>query len=153
TDVFISQIGQPVVASALQENSLQLLTHAGFLRSGSTGDVLDTAVVVCQVRATEGFTEIVPEPGFAAADGEVAPVLRFVGRVEGIQARVGTMAPLRHDAVGKSIRHEAASGQQREGDIEIRHVDVLATSGTVTGIQPDQNAYDPMQGSTAVIQN
>src|SRR5262245_10377033 len=35
TDIFISQIGQPVVAAALQENSLQLCTHAGFFRRGS----------------------------------------------------------------------------------------------------------------------
>src|SRR5215475_2557791 len=66
TDIFISQIGQPVGAGTLQENSLQLCTHAGFLRGGSTGEVLDTAVVGRQVRAPEGFTEVVPEPGFAA---------------------------------------------------------------------------------------
>src|SRR5262249_56645715 len=82
TDVFISQIGQPVVAGALQENSLQLCTHAGFLRGGSTGEVLDPAVVARQVRATEGFTEVVPEPGFAAADREAATVLRLIGGVE-----------------------------------------------------------------------
>src|SRR5262249_45943520 len=141
TDVFISQIGQPVVAGTLQENSLQLLTHTGFLRGGSTGEVLDTAVVAPQVRATEGFTEIVPAPGFAAADGETATVLRLVGRVEGIQARVGAMAPLRHEAVSKSIGHEGSSGQQREGGIEIRDVDMLATSSAVPGKQRQQDAY------------
>src|SRR5712691_3019074 len=133
TDVFVSQIGQPVVAGALQENSLQLCTHAGLLRGGSTGEMLDTAVVARQIRATEGFAEIFPEPGFAAADREAATVLCLIGRVEGIQARVGAMAPLRHDAVGKGIGHEGGSGQQREGGIEIRHVDVLATSGAVPG--------------------
>src|SRR5262245_21695861 len=70
TDIFISQIGQPVGAGALQENSLQLCTHAGLLRGGSTREVLDTTVVARQVRATKGLTEIVPEPGFAAADRE-----------------------------------------------------------------------------------
>ena len=72
-------------------------------KGGSTGEVLDTAVVARQVRATEGFTEIVPEPGFAAADREAATVLRLIGGVEGIQARVGAMAPLRHDTIGKGI--------------------------------------------------
>ena len=55
--------------------------------------------------------------------------MRLIGGVEGIQARVGAMAPLRHDAVDKSIGHEGSSGQQRESGIEIRPVDVLATSG------------------------
>src|SRR5215510_2712575 len=45
TDIFVSHIGQPVIAGALQENSLQLCTHAGLLRGGSAGEVLDTAVV------------------------------------------------------------------------------------------------------------
>ena len=48
---------------------------------------------------------------------------------------------------------QGGSGQQREGGIEIRHVDVLATSGAVPGKQREQNAYDPMHGSTAVIGN
>src|SRR5262245_39741852 len=153
TDIFISQIGQPVGAGALQENGLQLGTHASLLRGGSAGEVLDTAVVARQVRAPEGFTEIVPEPGFAAADREAATVLRLIGGVEGIQARVGAMAPLWHDAVGKSIGQEGSSGQQRESGIEIRHVDVLTTSGAVPGKQREQNACDPMHGSTAVIGN
>src|SRR4029450_13633448 len=145
TDVFISQIDQPVVAGALQENSLQLGTHAGFLRGGRTGGGLNTAVVVRQVRATEGFTEVVPEPGFAAADRETATVLRLIGGVESIQTRVGAMAPLRHDVVGKGIGHKGSSGQQREGGIEIRHVDVLATSGAVSGKEREQDADDPMR--------
>src|SRR5712691_2570827 len=153
TDIFISQRGQPVVAGTLQENSLQLFAHAGLLRGGSTGEVLDTAVVARQVRATEGFTEIFPEPGLAATDREAATVLRLIGGVEGIQARVGAMAPLRHEAVGKSIGHEGSSGQQSEGGIEIRDVDVLATSDAVPGKQREQDAYDPRHGSTAVIGN
>src|SRR5262249_62377235 len=85
TDVFISQIGQPVVAGTLQENSLQLLTHTGFLRGGSTGEVIDTAEVAPQVRATEGFKEIVPEPRFAAADRATATALRLVRRAQRIR--------------------------------------------------------------------
>jgi hypothetical protein len=52
-----------------------LFAHAGFLRGGRTREVLDTALVACQVRATEGFTEIVLEPGFTAADREAATIV------------------------------------------------------------------------------
>src|SRR5262249_17827538 len=96
---------------------------------------------------------IVPEPGFTAADREAATVLRLIGGVEGIQARVGAMAPLWHDAVGKSIGHEGGSGQQRERGIEIRHVDVLATSGGGPGKQRERNTCAPRRGSPAVIGN
>src|SRR4029453_5759326 len=126
---------------------------ASLLRGRSAGEMLDTPVVAPEARATEGFTEVVPEPGFAAADRETATVLRLIGGVESIQARVGAMAPLRHDAVGKGIGHKGSSGQQREGGIEIRHVDVLATSGAVSGKEREQDADDSMHGSTAVVGN
>src|SRR5438093_364303 len=110
TDVLVSQICQPVGTRALQENRLQLGAHTGFLGTGSAGEVLEAAVVARQLWATESFTEIFPQPGLAAAYREAAAVLSLVGGIEGVQARVGAVAPLGQDPVGKSIGQQWRSG-------------------------------------------
>ena len=124
-DILVAQKRHPGSARTLAENRLEGVPDSGFLRIWGAPQMLRAPTVRHKFRPLERLAQIFPQPGLGASHRQELPILRLVCGIEGVLPRVGAVSALRDSAVCEDMLHERCRRQERNGGVEIGHIDML----------------------------
>ena len=77
--------------------------------------------------------------------------MRLVSGIEGVLPRVGAVSALRYGAVCEDMLHKRCRRQERNGGVEIGHIDMLPSPGLMTRVERQEDAHHPVHGRPAIV--
>ena len=117
------------------------------------GEVSHLHAAILPIRTIQSVTDIIPQPGLGAADGELFTVFGLIHAVIGESAPKDSLGPARHRTIGKIITDVRRGRKQRNRGVQVRNINQLPLAGLLSGKQGKHDAERAVHGGSGIVGN